>query len=301
MSTTLERSTRVGIVSKKEPGQAPSPIFILLFTVPMALLALLGSLVGILVDTTYSRETENWAAQAIAQDLVNLLAFSSLVVLAILAVRGSLRAYLAWLGVVAYSAYTYAIYAFALHFGPLFLIHVTVFGLSIYALIVGVMRIDYELLKGAFEAGAPRRLTASLVLAIGGFFYLLWLSSVVPSLLAGDTPEEVVDAGLLTNPVHVLDMAVLLPAMLLAGVCLMRRRAIGYLLGPIVLGATFTISLGIVVVQPVLDARGETPAWGVGGVIAIVALIELAALIRFLRAIPQRVILSSVLRGPLRI
>jgi len=300
MSTTLERSTKVGGRSKKESEQAPSPMFILRFTVPMALLALTGSLVGILVDTTYSRETENWAAQAIAQDLVNLLAFSSLVVLAIFAVHGSLRAYLAWLGVVAYSAYTYAIYAFALHFGPLFLVHVAVFGLSIYALIVGVMRIDYELLKEAFEAGVPRRFTASLVLAIGAFFYLLWLSSLVPSLFSGDAPEEVVDAGLLTNPVHVLDMAVLLPAMLLAGVCLMRQRAIGYLLAPVVLGATFTISLGIVVVQPVLDARGETPAWGVGGVIAIVALIELAALIRFLRAIPQRVILSSVLRGPLR-
>ena len=301
MSTMLERSTRVGVVSKTEPGQASSPMFILPFTVLMALLALTGSLVGILVDTTYSRETENWAAQAIAQDLVNLLAFSSLVVLAIFAVRGSLRAYLAWLGVVAYSAYTYAIYAFALHFGPLFLVHVGVFGLSIYALIVGVMRIDYELLKKAFEADVPRRFTASLVLAIGAFFYLLWLSIVAPSLLAGDTPEEVVNAGLLTNPVHVLDMAVLLPAMLLAGVCLMRQRAIGYLLAPVVLGATFTISLGIVVVQPVLDARGETPAWGVGGAIAIVALIELAALIRFLRAIPQRAILSSVLRGPLRI
>lgn len=299
MSTTLVRPTTTA-VSNGETGQPPSPRFILRFTVPMALLALTGSLVGILVDTTYSRETENWAAQAIAQDLVNLLAFSSMVILAILAARGSLRAYLAWLGVVAYSAYTYAIYAFALHFGPLFLVHVAVFGLSIYALIVGVMLIDSELLKRAFTAGVPRRFTASLVLAIGAFFYLLWLSSVVPPLLAGDTPEEVVDAGLLTNPVHVLDMAVLLPAMLLAGVCLMRQRAIGYLLAPVVLGATFTISLGIVVIQPVLDARGETPAWGVGGVIAIVAFIELAALIRFLRALPQQVILSSVLRRPLR-
>ena len=178
----------------------------------------------------YSEETENWVAQAIAQDLVNLVAFLALAILAILAVRGSLRAYLAWLGVVAYGTYTYAIYAFALHFGPLFLVHVAVFGMSIYTLIVGLMRIDYELVKEVFTEHVPRRFIASLLITIGAFFYLLWLASVIPSLIAGETPEEIVKAGLLTNPVHVLDMAVLLPAMLLAGFLLLRQRAFGYVL-----------------------------------------------------------------------
>ena len=295
MSTALRSITPDASAPTEEPKQRRET-FVLLFTVPMTLLALTGSIAGILFDAPYSEETENWVAQAIAQDLVNLVAFLALAILAILAVRGSLRAYLAWLGVVAYGAYTYAIYAFALHFGPLFLVHVAVFGMSIYALIVGLMRIDYELVKEVFTGRVPRRFIASLLITIGAFFYLLWLASVIPSLIAGETPEEIVKAGLLTNPVHVLDMAVLLPAMLLAGFLLLRQRAFGYVLAPLVLGATFTISLGIVVVQPVLDARGETPMWGVGGVIAIVALVELGTLIRLLRAIPPQTPLSGALR-----
>jgi len=295
MSTILESNAS----DMREPNEKPKKrrgMFVLRFTVPMAVLALTGSIAGIFFDAPYSEETENWVAQAVAQDLVNLVAFLTLAGLAILAIRGSLRAYLAWLGVVAYSAYTYAIYAFAMHFGPLFLIHVAGFGMSIYALIVGLARIDYELVKRTFTGRVPRRSVAWLLLTIGAFFYVLWLGSVVPSLMANETPEEIVKAGLLTNPVHVLDMAVLLPAMLLAGFFLLHHRAFGYVLAPLVLGATFTISLGIVVLQPVLDARGQAPAWGVGGVIAIVALVELGALIRLLRAIPPQTPLSDALR-----
>ena len=295
MSTTLKSIIPDARAANEESKQRHAT-FILLFTVPMTLLALTRSIAGIFFDAPYSEETENWVAQAVAQDLVNLVAFLALAGLAILAIRGSLRAYLAWLGVVAYSAYTYAIYAFALHFGPLFLIHVAIFGMSIYALIVGLMRIDYEHVKEAFTGRVPRRFIASLLITIGAFFYVMWLGSVVPSLVADETPEEIVKAGLLTNPVHVLDMAVLLPAMLLAGFLLLRHRAFGYVLAPLVLGATFTISLGIVVIQPVLEVRGQAPAWGVGGVIAIVALVELGALIRHLRAIPPQTPLSGALR-----
>ena len=95
-------------------------------------------------------------------------------------------------------------------------------------------------------------------------------------------------AGLLTNPVHVLDIAVFLPAMLIAGILLLRRRAAGYVLAPLVLGAAFAISLGIVVMQPVLAARGEDPAWGIGGAVLIVAAVEVLTLARFLWSIHPR-------------
>lgn len=54
------------------------------------------------------------------------------------------------------------------------------------------------------------------------------------------------DTGLATNPVHVLDLAIFLPAMALAGVLLARRHASGFGLAPVVLGAVVPIGLGIV-------------------------------------------------------
>ena len=300
MATVLERWD-----STSTDGESPattqerrrSATFVLWFSVPMAVLAIAGSLGGIFIDSIYSKETENWASQAVAQDIVNLAAFTGLLILAVFAVRGSLRAYLAWLGVVGYSAYTFALYTFAVHFGPLFLVYVAVFGLSIFALIMGLVRLDFERVKETFTARVPRRFASVLLLTIGGFFYLLWLSAVVSSSVSGEVPEDVVKAGLLTNPVHVIDMAVFLPAMLLAGASLLQKRPIGYVLTPLVLGAAFTISLGIVVMQPVLEVRGESPAWGIGVVIAIVAAVELVALIRLLQAVRSGARVSSVVRA----
>jgi hypothetical protein len=206
---------------------------------------------------------------------------------------GALWAYLAWIGLLGYSVYTFAIYAFAVHFGPLFLLYVAVFGLSIYALVVGLSRLDYERVKESFSARVARRSASYLLMAIGGFFYLVWLWAVVPALVAGRVPDDLVKAGLLLNPVHVLDMAVFLPAMLLAGALLLRRRAMGYVL------AAFTISLGIITIQPVSAVRGETPAWGVGAAVAALAVVELVTLIRFLRAIDADAKVFSVLRRTL--
>lgn len=212
---------------------------------------------------------------------------------------GALWAYLAWIGLLGYSVYTFAIYAFAVHFGPLFLLYVAVFGLSIYALVVGLSRLDYERVKESFSARVPRRSASYLLMAIGGFFYLVWLWAVVPALVAGRVPDDLVKAGLLLNPVHVLDMAVFLPAMLLAGALRLRRRAMGYVLAPLVLTAAFTISLGIITIQPVSAVRGETPAWGVGAAVAALAVVELVTLIRFLRAIDADANVFSVLRRTL--
>jgi hypothetical protein len=84
------------------------------------------------VDSVYARETEDFAAQGVGQDIANLIAYPILLLLAWAASRGSVRAYLAWLGILIYSGYSYAIYAFDVGFNALFLVYVAVLGLSIY-------------------------------------------------------------------------------------------------------------------------------------------------------------------------
>ena len=187
------------------PERRVAPFWLWL-SLPIALLALSGSAVGILVDSIYPQETANWAAQSVAQDFANLITFGALLVLGLLAARGSLRAYLAWLGVLGFSAYSYAIYAFTIHFGPLSLLYVGVFGLSLCTLIGGLLSVDSERVKAGFGASPPVRSTAAFVTGVAALFYLLWLSAIVPAMLDGTTPQELVDVGLPTNPVHVIDL-----------------------------------------------------------------------------------------------
>lgn len=101
-----------------EPHRPTAAVWLWL-SVPLAVLGFAGSVIGIVFEeAVYGQETPDWAAQAVGQDLTNLIAFPVLVLLALAALRGSLRAYLAWAGLLAYSFYTYAIYAFAVQFGP---------------------------------------------------------------------------------------------------------------------------------------------------------------------------------------
>lgn len=278
--------------------QRPSMTAIWLWvSILLAVLAFIGSLIGIIFeDAVYGQETPNWAAQAVGQDVANLIAFPVLVLLA-LAARGSLRAYLAWAGLVAYSVYTYAIYSFTVHFGPLFLLWVVVLGLSIYILIGGVTRLDPARVRASFRGQVPVRSTAGLLIAIGVIFGALWLSEIIPATLAGTIPPALADTGLVANPVHVLDLAVLLPAAVLAGLLVAKRRALGYLLAPVVLMATVFLAVGIVSLMAVLAARGLESTPTIAAAIAVLAIAELVVVVRFLRAIDSSAHLDKVLRS----
>lgn len=280
----MNRSTGMNDSTAQGTSRPGSTAWLLL-SLPIAVLAIAASLAGVSVDETYAKETENWAGQAIGQDIANLVAFPAMLLLAFAARRGSLRAYLAWTGVAAFSVYSFAIYAFAVNFGRFFLLYVAVFGLSVYALAGGLAVIDPAAVKSRFSPETPVRSTAVLLIVIGSLFYLLWLSEVVGAIVANQTPAATVEAGLATNPVHVLDMGILLPAAIAGGVLLLKRRPWGYLLAPAVLGALLFLSVGIVAAMLVLGSRGLEAPVGVTAAIAVLTVLELVTLLRFLRAV----------------
>lgn len=254
-------------------------------SVPIVVLGLAAAAAGLLGRDTYARETANWAGQAVGQDIANVAAYVVLGVLALLAARGSVSAYLAWTGLLAYSVYTFAIYAFSIHFGRFFLMYVAVLGLSVYALVGGLSAIDRGSVKATFSASAPVRSTAILLIAIGAAFYLLWLSEIIPTIWSGGIPEALKDAGLPTSPVHVIDLAILLPGSILAGILLLKDSEWGYVLAPTLLGCFVFLSVGIVAAMLVLRGRGEAASMGVAAGVSVLTLLEAIFLVRFLTAL----------------
>jgi len=275
----------------------PTPWWLWL-SVPIATLAVVASLSGIFVDSVYARETENFAAQGVGQDIANLIAYPVLLLLAWAASRGSVRAYLGWAGVLVYSVYSYAIYAFDVRFNGLFLVYVAVLGLSIYALIGGLTAIDPVRAKAAFGQRAPVRSTWIVLVAVALMFYVQWLSEDLPAILEGKTPQSLIDAGLPTSPVHVLDMAVLLPAALVTGGLLSKRRAWAFCLAPVLLTGLVLLAVAIVTLMAVLEVRDVSGgSWAIAAVFAVVGLILLAVALRFLRALDRATRLGDVLRA----
>jgi len=275
----------------------------LLLSLALAAVAAVGSVAGLLaVDRIYGQETEAFVDQAVAQDLVNLFVGApGIAALAVMALRGSLAAYLAWLGFLTFTVYNYVIYVFDIQFGPLFLVWVAVFGAAVYALAGGLLALDIDAVATAF-GDRRQRLTAGFLLVAAALFGLLWLSDVVPALLDGTKPQSVVDVNLPTSPVHVLDLAIFLPAVAAVGVTLWRQRALGYVGAPVLLLFLALTGLPILATVFVADARGNEPAWALLAPIGVITAISVALGVRLLTTLrPDRLASDSRPRGRLRL
>ena len=251
-----------------------------------ALLAAAGSGAGLWAsDSIYDKETVALADASAAQDIVNLvLVAPSMAALAVSASRGSLRAYLCWLGFLAFAVYNYAIYTFSIHFGPLFLVWVAVLGLSLFALIGGLLTLDSTAVKAWF-AGRATPMAAWFLIVVAALIVLLWLSEILPDLLAGDPSSSASDWNIPTNPVHVLDLAFFLPALCATGILLLRRHPVGYATAAGQLTWIALTCLPILVTPLVANARGHEPGWAVMLPISILCILTLVVLVLLLRQV----------------
>jgi hypothetical protein len=259
----------------------------------LALAALFAgaSLGNILLPQAYAREAPSWAAQGLGQDWVDLLVVvPALVVLSCLALRGSRRSALLLGGTVAYTLYSLVLYAFAVHFNPLFLVYAIGLGVSFYAMVTIVVVFAGEDVASWFSPRTPTRIGGAFSVLIGGAFYLLWLSEIVPALLAGATPGSLADVGLITNPVQVLDIGIVLPAFIVGGIALVRQKALGYWLVPVMLTLGLVMDLALIgmdISMAILNVPGGGRRVPLFTVMAGLTLAVLWALLRNLRSRPS--------------
>jgi hypothetical protein len=166
-----------------------------------------------------------------------------------------------WLGVLGYLTYCYGMYAMGVHWNQLFLLYVALFGLSLAALIIGLVGTDVGRLHAAFVRRPPVRSVATYLLAVAVLVAALWLVEEVPATLHGVVPATVTQFATPTNIVHVFDLAIVLPAMVVAAVQLLRDRPWGYLLSGMLLVKATAIGLWILAITWFTARTGyPTPA-----------------------------------------
>jgi len=198
-----------------------------------------------------------WAAQGLGQDWVDLLLVAPLlVVTAGLTLKGSRVAVLLLAGTCTYALYSMVLYAFFVHFGPLFLAYAWGLGLAFYGVVTLASALGADDVEGWFDVGAPVRVSGWYCVALGALFCALWMSEVLPALAAGTPPGSAEAAGLITNPVEVLDLGIVLPAFIVGGVALVRRRRLGYWLVPAMLAFGVVMDVALVGMVLSMNARG---------------------------------------------
>ncbi len=250
----------------------------------LALLVTVVSVGGIFFPATYLRETAEWRAQSIGQDWFDLLiSVPTLLVSAILCRRGSLTAFYFLLGVLIFLIYTLIIYTFAVPFNQLFLVYCIALGAASYNLIYLLWQTESESIKNRIAIGNSTAVATIYLVIFAVLFYALWLSQVVPAILSGHPPLEVVRMGLLTNPVHVLDLSLLLPGFLITAFLLRRGHSLGYLFAPTIMTFSVIMTLSIATLVLYEYCSGIGSDYSVAIAMGVSSMLSALVFRRFLR------------------
>lgn len=187
----------------------------------------------------YRYETLFAGAADRGTDVVTLaLGVPLLLVTLWLVARGSTRAALLLPGALGWFLYVYATLAVRAAFGPLFLVNTALFAASLWAVVLALQTVWTAPLETVPGRTLPRRSAGTLLLISGVVTALLWLVPIAAAQLAGQVP-----ARLDTYPTAVteaLDSAVITPAVLIAGVLILRDRPRGFVIAvPLLVLETF--------------------------------------------------------------
>jgi hypothetical protein len=235
----------------------------------------------------YFYDTVNSAAQMQGNDFVTL--FAGLPLLAIstlLAFRGSLRGRLLLTGTLGFFLYTYMSMSMLTAYNSLFLVYVAVFALSLYAFILSMLSFDLARLPECFSPGLPRRLIAGVLFVIGGFLSLAWIGRIVPEISTGQAALE----NTTTRVIQSMDLALIVPLAIVAGVLLLRRSAWGYLLAPVFVMKAITMGLAVSTMVIFQALAGTPENLAIGVPFLVITLINLGVAVLLLKSVvaPQK-------------
>jgi len=133
-------------------------------------------------------------------------------------------------------------------------------------------------IKAHFVAKAPVKALSIYLAVLVVVFYLMWLSELVPALIAGEVPASIQDNGVPTNAVYVLDMAWILPAFGITAAKLWRKRPLGYTLAGVML-SYFVLVVSAILSMVVFMVRDghpvSTPQVVIFGTLLVISLVML--------------------------
>lgn len=191
-----------------------------------------GEHVSVTTGGVYAHNPERVVAEGVGWDWVTLVvAVPALLALSAGIAKGSLRARLLAVGVLAYLLYQYLMYAVFWALGPLFPLFIVIYPLAAAAIVGIVSTVDVPRLPESVTERFPRRGMAVFSVLVAVLLLGMWTKRIVVGL-SGD----LAGAGLLGMPtltVQAMDLGMLVPLALATAALLWRSRPWGYLMGSV--------------------------------------------------------------------
>ena len=193
----------------------------------------------------------------------------------IFAQRGSLRAWLVWLGMLYFTLYNYAFYLFGAAINWFFLLYLALFTLPMLVLIFALVNTDTSNLGQKFRLTvSARRWVSGYMLFFASFMLLVWIAQWVSFVATGSLDSGM---GNFIRTVAGVDIAFLASSLVTGAVWLQKQRPWGYVLATI-LNVSNTIYMLVLTVgylnQAMAGVEGATatiPLWIFLGIACLAA------------------------------
>ena len=193
-----------------------------------------GASVLIYGGGVYQHHTVSQVYQVIPHDIVTLVFAVPLFIGSYISMRkNSGLGTLIFTGVTLYLFFSYAIYTFYAIFNQLFLAYVGIMGLSFYLFLSLIKAFDYEALLSNVNEKYRRKTNVFYLIGIPVLMGLVWLGDVIPTLFSGVVPQSVLSHSWTLVP-HAIDLAFLLPFVIVGGIHLYKGKALGYYLSYVI-------------------------------------------------------------------
>jgi hypothetical protein len=266
--------------------QAGAGLFIHSDGQPFDFTTLHGDTVQINGQGLYHFDTAFKTPIARGTDAVTLFGALPLLIIAILFYRrGTLSTQILLAGVLSYFIYNAASVAFGTAFNNFFPEYIAYFSASLFAFVLVLIHIDYaELGRRLQVRGLPSTGMAVVMFLSGAALLFAWVPDILAWMAPGAIPGI---ASYTTEVTHVLDLGIIAPATITAGVLALRRQPAGYVMSAILMILLAIIAF-VLLGQTVFQTRaGYTLSPGVfigkNGSFMALALVAIWLLVRFLR------------------
>ena len=214
----------------------------------IVILMTIVSIVGIL-SSTGVYPTEELIKSFVPNDVVNLFIGLPILLGSMwLTWRGKWIGLLCWPGALFFITYNYIAYVFAMPMNWAFVLHLVLCGLSIFTLTGLVASLDGESVRQRLSGKVPEKFAGGVLAGLGLLFLLRVIGVLVNAISSGTL---LADTELAVNVADFLTI----PAWVIGGILLWRRKAFGYVagLGLLFQGSMLFIALiAFLLLQPVL-------------------------------------------------
>lgn len=254
---------------------------ILILTIIIIILTTIASMGGLLIKGLY-RDNTFVTSTWYGTDLVTLVLNTPLIIIALIWIkRGSVGAFLIWLGLIESTLYNYGFYLFASAFNKMFMVYVAIFTLSLWAMIIGLLSLDIPGIQARFGGRIPVKPISIYMIFIGLGLATVYFATWIGFIFNNQVPEMITRTNHPTNIVPALDLSFVIPLFIVGGIWLWRRKPWGYILAVIVniKGVVYMTGLCAATLSVFIfgasNSLSEMVIWGTIGVCCLIVSILL--------------------------